>query len=352
ADGPPVGGPAPATGGPPGPAFPDGPALQWAGAADAGTLYATALACPDLSCPKTVHRLAGSDDGGRTWTSRGGQLREASLTVLDRRTLVAVSDTGVGAAAVSISRDGGRSWASVRRQGRIVPALPPGGALVCVAKAAGQPCTGHALDPAAGQLRPLADSPTLADVRGSVVAPVGRHLWLAGTEPASGRPIVAVSADRGRSWARHTFPCAAGACAAPGLAVAPGGAQAYALLPAAAGDGLVAYRGTAAGVWSPVAGADAVPYDQQLDPPSPAAFVTRDGTLVVVAAGERERDEPRPSHWAHTGGTFRPVTLRGLPLRSRPPERTATGYFLALSYSDGTLYGSADGRAWAPLTRR
>jgi hypothetical protein len=251
-----------------------------------------------------------------------------------------------------ISRDGGVSWAPVRTTPAAQPA-PPGAAVLCRPVADAAACTLQVVEPS-GRSAPLSGRPALAPAEGPVSGD-GDNLWVAGTDPGSGRPAVAVSADRGRTWSTHVFAdvtgCAERGCDPPELAVG-GGQAAYAVVADPASGRYVVYRGTAAGGWERLA-------DVVGDPPRyPGAvwsFVASDGAHVLaqpVSGAGRDGDLDRVRFWSAAGGSgYRPVALDGLPDTVYPVRRTPDGWFYTTSYGDhSVLYGSADGWRWAPVT--
>ncbi|MFE5794677.1 exo-alpha-sialidase [Streptomyces sp. NPDC056503] len=111
--------------------------------------------------------------------------------------------------------DGGRSWRSVdqRPAGR-TPDIPAGAALTteCVGDP-GAPAERCALErlvvvsPRDGRRRELVAQPAVgARPRPAGTAEPDGSWWVSGVEPGTGRPVVAVSRDAGRSWSVSRLP--------------------------------------------------------------------------------------------------------------------------------------------------
>lgn len=335
--------------------------VQWTAAADSTHLFVGVQACPAPQCAKTTFQIIGSDDGGRTWTDRGAPINTATIgLVLGPRTLIATVLTGAGDASSSatlmMSTDGARTWSAVAAGPRI-PDVPAGGRIVCgpITEPA-HFCVPSVLDPASGRLSALANPPklTVSSDWGQVIdtAVGGGAVWIAGTDPATGRPAVASSRDAGRTWSTHVFggrDCGTDPCVAPELATLDG-STVYALLPA---DRSV-YRGTVDGAWQQLDGAATA-----LDGARPVSysFVTNDGTHVLCAVHPGGDTSPGVTDvdtcqfWALRPGdtTYQKIDLAGLPTTVRPIERTRDGWFYAVDYVHGALYGSADGLHWSAV---
>ncbi|MFV2103375.1 sialidase family protein [Micromonospora sp. LOL_024] len=341
-----------------------GELIQWASAADAHHLYVTMsthLSCSKEPCAKTIVQMVGSDDGGRTWSDRGGPINAVSFRVLGPGRLLAaiLPDTpGVGARTLQVSTDGGRIWRKLVRASAVA-GVPAGGTAVCWPESdkVAETCTVHALDAAPHRLAPLTSQPPFALDEDSSIAQTAGRLWASGVDPATGRPAVAVSRDAGRSWASEVFAdapaCQRGGCPAPHLAVGDGPAV-YAVIDGA--GRLAVYRyvesgGQGGDGWQPVSGADELPADRLAG--GTPSFVTSDGTHVlseVVAQPGQGIDGYR--WWAaRPDGVYQPVELDGLPPTVKPIRRTPDGWFYTHSYTDGMLYGSADGWRWLPVAR-
>jgi hypothetical protein len=334
-----------------------GEVVQWAGAADRRHLYLSFPACPRQPCVKTTVQVVGSDDRGRTWTDRGSEINATELAVLGPRTLVATAPGSPG--RLMVSTDGGRHWRAAPPSAP-VSALPPGGAVICWAEGAEGPCLLHAIDPADGRLSPLATQPGLTvrptplDGFGAVVDAGGR-LWVAGTDPVTGRPAVAVSADAGRRWSAHVFAKPAGCtpvrCGAPHLADAGGGAV-RAVISDAARRIRTVYHGSAAGDWDAEPRAT-MPYAGERA--FAGSYVTADGQhLLAEVRADREAGQGSELSYvpAAAGADRGEVALDGLPSAVRPVRRTPDGWFYTYSHPEPVLYGSDDGRRWSPVILR
>lgn len=380
--------------------------IQWSGAADQDHLYLSYFACPGGDCVenKTTIQLVGSDDGGRTWTERGGAINVLNLAVLGPDTLLATSRTGApnqpGRAdgsserqagsdnggepyTLHVSTDGGRTWSRVLRP---QPAyrVPPGGAIICWSlREPSTSCSPYVFDPANRTFAPMAAQPlVLTEQVGALLArlpnsPTARTpLWLAGTDLVTGLPTTAVSTDHGRTWSLRALPglpaCPSTGCEPPKLASADGRTM-YAVVHASQQRQRLVYRGSDTAGWQRVRAADAVPYGVAAS--TAGSYVTADGHHViceVVSAAVRTATEgdksvaesaqspngrrtdalDRCRFWGApgSGGAYRPIDLDGLPATVYPIRRTPSGWYYTHSYGESRLYGSPDGRRWTALS--
>ena len=314
--------------------------IQWSGAGDAAHLYLVFLACTATGCAKDSFDLVGSDDGGRTWTTRTTGLKAIGWQVVGPNTLLAwtLSDA-------IVSTDGGRTWSPVAAASTAVPQVPAGGTVLCWPPARDERCALFAVDVAARTMARLPTEPAFDDL---TVQDVGGRLWVSGTDRARGTPAVAMSVDRGRTWIPHVLdPCKAQRCAPPELATADG-RTVYATLHD--GRRWVVHRGTDNADWRRVDGG------QLPDGEAPGwSFVAADGTHVVcVPLAEQRPGDTGCRFWAlGTDGTYRPATLDGLPVHVGRVDRTPGGWFSTHGYgSQFAVYGSTDGRHWSILTSR
>jgi hypothetical protein len=340
-----------------------GERIQWAGAADAQHLYvtmSTQASCTQAPCAKSVVQLVGSADGGRTWTDRGAPINAVQFGVLGPDALTAAvlpAQPGTGSLTPQTSTDGGRTWHTPER-GPAVGAVPTGSVAVCssdpdAAPKAGTPCTLHALDPVAHRIAPLTSQPPLTPTDELLVEQSAGQLWAPGTDPATGRPAVAVSADAGRTWATQVFAdaptCLAEGCRPP--YVATGGRAVYVVIVGAQHH--AAYRYSAdGGRWQRVPGADSVPEDRLTG--GVQSFVTADGTHVLLeVVTKRGQGVDGFRFWAARGASaaYQPVELEGLPATVYPIRRTPVGWYFTHSYTDNAIYGSTDGWHWSPVAR-
>ncbi|MEH1164653.1 sialidase family protein [Micromonospora sp. CPCC 205539] len=340
-----------------------GEQVQSVRAADARHLYltmSTRLNCSKERCAKSVLQLVGSDDGGRTWTDRGGPINTAGVEVLgpDRLLAIIVSDTtDAGARTLQTSTDGGRSWRPLDRA-PAVAAVATGSRAVCW-RDSGQvtsPCTVYAIDPVSHRIAPLVTQPPLRLEDDLLLGESSGRLWASGVDPA-GRPAAAVSHDAGRTWSTTVFAdppaCSPEGCVAQDLAVGDG-PTGYAVIVGTQSRAVYRYvenNGQDGGDWQRVPGADSVPADRLTS--GRQSFVTSDGAhvlLQVVAMPGQDLDGYR--YWAaRPGGAYQPAELDGLPATSYPVRRTQDGWFYAHDYTDGALYGSTDGRHWSSVAR-
>jgi hypothetical protein len=329
-----------------------GDIIQFAGSADPKHLYLGYFACqPAPSCPKTQVQLVASDDGGRTWAERGSAIDVLGLAVLGPRTLMATDLRDRTRSDLIISSDGGRTWSRARLATTPVAAA---GAdpVVCLARQNWTDCVLHVMN-SAGGFAPLAHQPpvTMAD-RGAVERR-GGNLWVTGTDPAAGRPAVAVSTDGGRTWSAHVFAepagCADQRCGPADLATGDG-RTAYAVVADPGSRRVVAYRGTAGGGWRRTGDVTTVA-DQGI--PGTWSFVAADGTHVVSRmVTNRDGGVDELGFWAATRSGYRPVSLDGLPGTVYPVRRAPDGWFYTHGYGDNLMYGSVDGLRWEPVTAK
>jgi hypothetical protein len=323
--------------------------VQWVGAADATYLYRAVAACSraGVSCPKTRWRLSASTDGGRTWAERGPVLDVAGLTVLDRRTLVG-ADWRSPARDPVVTVDGGRTWSPVPA-GSTVSSVTVA-ATICRPADEASACQIYGLD-AQGRFGRLADQPALVLTDGGLVAGGGDRFWVGGHDPRSDQPAAAFTADGGHTWSVYAFAgfpdCADAGCHRVYVATGDG-RTAYAMITDREARREVVYRSTVDGDWRHVDARTLPPGVQS----SGQSFVTRDGAHVVsryeAVAG---RDADRRRFWAvpDAGGDDRPVPMAGLPEAVGAVRRAPDGWLYAHG-QDGTVYGSPDGRHWAPTT--
>ncbi|MGN9909744.1 hypothetical protein ACTMTJ_19545 [Phytohabitans sp. LJ34] len=333
-------------GDPPTPPAVSGTPVQWAGAADATHLYLARMGCatPSTSCPKTISQLYGSGDGGRTWTRRGAPLQAPRLAVVGPQTLLASVFTG-RAQTLTASTDGARTWHRLR-EGAAVDAVPGGSLAVCWAPS-GESCTLWSVDPAGGRFAPLRVQPALvADPADLVPAGAGDRIWVRGTDPATGRPAVAVSADAGHSWSVQVFAdapaCRSEGCRPPYLAT--DGATAYAVVAGASARAV--YRHTTEdGRWTRMSAVDAVPAGR-LDA-GDRSFVAADGTHVLCETVTLPDGRDGCRFWAGRDGAYQTVEPTGLPATVYPFHRAADGSLYTFSYTTDRIYLSADGWTWS-----
>jgi hypothetical protein len=323
--------------------------VDWVGAADATYLYRKAAACsrPSVLCPKTRRQLSASTDGGRTWAGRGPVIELTGLTVLDRRTLVG-TDVGSSARGPVVSTDGGRTWSPVPAGAAVTSVTVA--ATICRPAGDGSACHIYGMDEQ-GRLGWLADQPAIVLTGGGLVTAAGDRLWVGGHDPRSDQPAAAFSADGGHTWSVYAFAgfpdCADAGCHRVRVTTGDG-RTAYALITDGEGRREVVYRGTAGGDWRRV-GDRTLPAGVMSGGNS---FVTRDGAHIVSRYDYDHvayRETGLQRFWAVPGGDDRPVPMVGLPEAVRGIGRAPDGWLYAGLF-DGTVYGSTDGRHWAPTT--
>lgn len=380
--------------------------IQWSGAADRDHLYLSYFACPGGDClkSKTTIQLVGSDDGGQTWTERGGAIDVLHLTVLGPDTLLATSRTDApnqpgqaagpsGAQAgtgnrdepytLHVSTDGGRTWSAVLRPPP-VDQVPPGGAIICWSlRESNGSCSPYVFDPANRTFAPLAAQPLvlwgqIGDLLARLpeAASARTPLWLAGTDLVTGRPTTAVSTDHGRTWSLRELPgvptCPSTGCEPPRLTSADGQTM-YAVVHAKQQRKRLVYGNDGTAGWKRIPGADVVPYG--VDELTGESYVTADGRHVIcevvsITVGTAREDDgsmgesARPTDgrradaihgcrfWSAPGGggAYRPIELTGLPATVNRIQRTPSGWYYTHSYGEVGLYGSPDGRRWTALS--
>jgi hypothetical protein len=324
-----------------------GALIQWVGAADAEHVYLAYLHCEGSPCRKDSFDVVGSDDGGHTWSDRASRLVADDWRVVGPGTLLATRESAMKPPLASM--DGGRTWSDLAVR-PATKAVPEGGALICHSTAQDTPCQLYAVDPAAGWFAPLSTQPTLTPDQSSSIVDANGRLWVTGTDQASGRPAVAVSLDRGRTWSPHVFAelaaCTAQSCPAPALATADG-KTVYVMVPDPAGRERIVYRSNGGRSWSRLDAGD-VPYGRGMG----WSFVASDGSHVICALGERGQDVDECEFWsAKDGAAYQRTELDGLPNSANAVRRAPDGWYYAVSYgTNSTLYGSGDGLHWSPLT--
>lgn len=328
--------------------------IHWATARDADHLYAQVADC--ASCRP---RLMASDDGGRTWQERPAYaaLKESAslsdLIVLGPRILALGLPAKLGrnekdsGAKRKISTDGGATWRDLRVSPTPVSAAPAGTWLVdCFTDGCGL----HAVDAATGTLAPLATQPALAQYV-TVDAPVGAGLWVKGLDPATGRPAVAVSRDRGQTWTVTVF-------TTESPAPSPDGRTPRRYLPdIATADGRTVYttiERTDDGFAHLYRSTDGGATWQRTNPDGPpsglpfvttSSFVTADGAHVMVL----QEGDTSVAWISSDGRTYAPLAVAGAPAKSAIlPTVIDKDHYL---WHDGqALYLSEDGRSWRRLT--
>jgi hypothetical protein len=323
-----------------------GAIIQWAGAADAKDVYLAYIHCSGTPCRKDSFDVVGSDDGGHTWSDRVIGLAAHDWQVIGPGTLLATRGSTMERL---VSVDGGRTWSGLAVRSAI-DVVPDGGALICHSARQQEPCRLYAVDPSAARMAPLSAQPPLRLDQPASIMDVNGRLWVTGTDRASRRPAVAVSADRGRTWSSHVFDelasCTSQSCPAPALATADG-RTVYVMVPDPAERERIVYQTKDAHSWSRLDTGD-VPYGRGMG----WSFVAADGSHVICALGPRGRDVDECQFRAGMGGDgYQPAQLDGLPTPVRDVNRTPDGWYYTVSYGPtNSLYGSRDGLHWSPLT--
>jgi len=247
-----------------------------------------------------------------------------------------------------VSAYGGRVWTGLSMRGS-TNAVPDDGALACYAADWQESCHLYAVNPVAGWFSPLSAEPAFKLDSTSSIVDAGGRFWVTGTDRASGRPAVAVSADRGRTWSPHVFdelaPCTGSNCSDPTLATADG-RTVYVMVRDPAGQQPIVFRSDGGRSWSRLDTGN-VPHGRVAG----WSFVTADGSHVICALGERGRDVDECQFWAARGGAgYQPIELHGLPTAVADVQRAPVGWYYAVSYAPtSALYGSTDGLHWSRI---
>ncbi|MEV4516289.1 sialidase family protein [Dactylosporangium sp. NPDC049525] len=341
-------------------------------AADAEHLYAKVWGCTGSGdAAQCTLNLAGSDDGGRTWTVRMRNL-DGDLYAPVPGSLLRILEKdnadphGPKLLHVPwVSRDGGRTWAEVHAVAGTMPQVPAGGWIQCAEpQRLDDPCVLIGVDPVNARSAPLDTQPDVA-VDGIVGVYPGGRLWVTGREPTGEhRPAVAVSSDGGRTWSAHVF-TRAETGEAPSdmytfaLPASTDGVTGYTIIStpdptdstgvgpttrATAGIQTLVFRTGDGGLtWQRVHPSQTLPrrYYQGGD-----AYVAADGSHVVLASNDL------PYRWYTStdgGNSYHPANQPGLggALLHKDGARVlaaAPGVYLA--FDEDALYQSADGLRW------
>ncbi|MGN9906407.1 WD40/YVTN/BNR-like repeat-containing protein [Phytohabitans sp. LJ34] len=352
-----------------------------ADAADANHLYAIRRECD--SCPP---ELIGSTDGGQSWTERS-RLENTDdsplLRVLSPKVALlswtsstnssgapvggepGAGDPAAGARTYEtrITVDGGRTWRVPRTSAKPVSAAAKNMRVLDSMNPGVGPFTSEAsqlpvfaVDPASGQIAPLANQPPLR-YRDVVDVPREAGLWVTGADPATDKPAISVSRDGGRTWKttvfsaenpavqRHGGESAMVGISPPQMATSDG-QLAYATMPtngAVAPDGGPG-RWVRPGIYRTTDGGAHWNRAGDLSMPAPLlgahSVVIADGTHVLAATdGKGYQFLGSPD-----GRKYTRIDLGLRPAPGEEPRAVAARLFLFRSA--GVLYTSADGRSW------
>jgi len=205
------------------------------------------------------------------------------------------------------------------------------------------------MDPATGTLAPLAAQPALAQYV-MAAAPVDAGLWVKGLDPATRRPAVAVSRDRGQTWTVTVFTMES-------PAPSPGGGTPRSYLPdIATADGRTVYaiiEGTDDGFAHLYRSTDGGATWQRTNPDGPPSglpfvttqsFVTTDGAHVMLL----QEGDTAVAKISPDGRTYAPLAMPGGPANVAAPTVINKTHYL--SHDGQALYLSTDGRNWRRLT--
>lgn len=361
----------------PGLARPDLPAEQsarlrtgsvfGAAASDANHLYAIVLNCPNSSPANRLEcnqDLVGSDDGGRTWQvrSRGlGSFNRINLIPLGNSVLLARPFLQFKAGVFQkpgqtyISLDGGKTWRAVEQTGASTSSVPATGWIAFV-DGGSAPATGGFLvgvpKSTLSEYLKLANPPAIRSTAGIVLRTATGGLWIAGEDPATHQPAVAVSDDAGRTWSTQVFKDV------------PPVEDSYYTAQVATLDGRVGYAVSMTGkgldgggrafvhrttdggkTWQRVDVDGTAPWSYN----GGSSFVTPNGAHVIADLG---RDRTITFRISRDGGAhYTPVTLTGLPAGidniadGQPVHTLPGGGYLAFAPGDA-IYRSTDGLHW------
>jgi hypothetical protein len=305
----------------PGAASP-GTIVQLIQAADAQHLYLAYMHCTGSACTKTLFDLVGSDDGGRSWSTRAEGLGAYSLQTAGAGQLVSVAGTKVLG-----STDGGRTWAELTVDTGSAASLPEGGTLTCRATGGERPCQLSVVKLAERRVVPLAAQPPIATGPQAVQSFPGGRIWAYGNDPVTGSTAVASSVDGGQHWSAKAFDHASGLSTVDGRTV-------YVTTE----DRVYRFDG---GGWTVMDAADM---------PAGVAprwsYVAADGSIIVCTTAARSDDT---QYWKSDGkGPFSRVQPAGLPDRVREVRRTPGGWYYTsqVGTHEQHIFGSTDGLRW------
>jgi photosystem II stability/assembly factor-like uncharacterized protein len=344
--------------------------IHWADTADADHLYAVVADCNGCEA-----RLVGSDDGGRTWTSRQATAYRKpayagyEFSDIELRGPSTMEQTGwipkSGHPPVTIvSTDGGRSWASVTVDSRPVATVPHGGWLESVSTDDGMAAELRVTDPATRTVHPLATPPPGVYVPNVVQTPDGTGLWVQGRDSTGMKAMVAVSRDRGITWLTHTFDLTDPAFRVPTVSLNPSPSQLaqrfrpqlFATVDVVTRNGTTVYAVLGDGQhqwsvrspdggnnWTVLNSGDPLPRLLVADRPS---FVRPDGTHVIQQ--QLDNDQFRAYVSADGGSRYVAIEAAGWPQAA--VDLTLDGRYIARNWQ--TIYRSTDGQHWTTVTPR
>jgi hypothetical protein len=351
--------------------------VQFADAADATHLYALLNDCTGCG-------LIGSDDGGRTWTTRlsgvSGTVRIPGFTEYEFGDLAvrgpsilemngSVPKSGRPSIDV-VSTDGGRTWAKVTADQNPVAAVPAGSWLEIVSAVAGEPGALWVIDPATHTSHPLATSPAGMHVVAVARTSDRAGLWVQGRDITDSKAMIAVSKDRGATWITRTFdltdPGLHPSTASPDPSsttdtTSPRGTVPWPSVDVVTYDGTTAYavvgvqtdwslRSTDGGrTWNVMNGGNPLPGPlAEVGAPAPGlmdprpSFVRPDGTHVL----QTEQDDQYRAYASTDGGSrYAQIDPDGWPQGA--VQITPAGTYIARSWR--AIYLSTDGKSWTTV---
>jgi photosystem II stability/assembly factor-like uncharacterized protein len=324
--------------------------LYWLDATDAGHLYASVFQCRPTRCGTA---LMGSDDGGRTWTTRSYDA-PAVPTVLPNGALVGwLSPAGTVAVIdrdLRISMDGGRSWTRIVTVTQPVASVPAGGVTVCpMVYDTMMRCTVYAVDLARHRAAPLAQQPSLA----ALSAQVGDGaVWVMGRPRGNPRgTAMAVSRDAGRTWHTATVDTSC----APETDVLPwhsGTAGQVTCTPGSPGARRLYRTDDYGSRWHRVPLPQPLPFVRDGDPAG--AVFAPDGTLVGYRS-PHDGSVVRVWTLSRDAGSWQPMPDTGTTAVNGSIVAAATGgglllYELSAAPGKMTCYRTTDLRTWTSIT--
>ncbi|MBX6751762.1 MAG: exo-alpha-sialidase, partial [Micromonosporaceae bacterium] len=312
----------------------DGAVIQWIGAPDATHIYLAYASCVP-SCLTARYDLVGSDDGGRTWSTRAIGLEIVPLQVLPSGTLLGIL---VSEPTYVSSTDGGRTWHPLIQRPGSAAAVPPGGGLICGPRDGS--CGLLTVDARGENLVQLANHPP-GFVTYDVLEVVDSRVWMIGVDTLARRPAVATSVDGGATWSVHPLTdrpaCDRGSCVMPNVDVNAQGTAVAMFVDRP--ESIEVFRSVGDG-WTRLD-------TSALAGPASWSYVAADGTHIVQTT-----DGGRPRFWAvaPTADRYTQLELAGLPssvssVRLEPDGR----YYTALTENASQLFRSTDGFVWSAV---
>jgi photosystem II stability/assembly factor-like uncharacterized protein len=195
---------------------PSGPFMYDLDFADAMHGFGLRATCADERAADCTVDLLVTEDRGDHWESRGlpAEITHPEPDLMNRLYVLGPRSLAVGAVNPPgpnrfYSADAGRHWIRVEPVAQQNTAAIPDGALLdssCTDAGSGCELTVTAIEPRSGRALNLRSQPPLKNP--SVVSnlPVAGGWWVCGADPATGRWLLAVSRDSGRTWSTTGLP--------------------------------------------------------------------------------------------------------------------------------------------------